>query len=119
MNLFLEITKENYSTFRLKKLADLGETLGFGGKMLLIGLLTVFAVLGLIWGSLVLFRIFFHDLPAKKAAEKTVLPETTAPAPAGEEAFPEELVAVFAAAIAAAESDAGGKKFRVVSFKRI
>lgn len=91
----------------------------FGGAMLLIGMITVFAVLALLWLCLVLFRIAFQRLSEKSSQAKVDSPITEESAPV---AVPsnadEEIVAVIAAAIAMAESEASGMKFRVVSFKR-
>ena len=98
--------------------SQLGSALAFGGAILLIGMLTVFSVLVILWGCLTLFKLFFHDLPAKKKAETKsveVAPAPVAPAPVSND---DEIVAVIAAAIAAAESECSGLKFRVVSFKR-
>ncbi len=101
--------------------SQLGDALLFGGAILLIGMVTVFAVLCLLWACLVAFQFFFHDLPEKrtKSAPKTV----SAVSAPGVQSVPvqssnDEIVAVIAAAIAAAESESNGMKFRVVSFKR-
>ena len=104
------------------KLADApSEILGLGGQIVLIGLLTVFSVLGLLWACLTVFKLVFHDIPAKRAqkvvAEEKVVESFVAPEPTSSD--DEEIVAVIAAAIAAAESESGGlAKFRVVSFRR-
>lgn len=104
------------------KLSDApSEVLALGGQIFLIGMLTVFAVLTLLWGCLAIFKIVFHDLPAKKAQKvvvnKEVVESFVAPEPVASQ--DEEIVAVIAAAIAAAESESGGlAKFRVVSFRR-
>ena len=100
------------------EVSDLVSALGFGGAMVLIGMATVFAVLILLWICLVLFEVFFHDIPERKAKApevSTVVPvqETVASQPADT-----EIIAVLAAAIAMAESESGGVKFNVVSFKR-
>lgn len=119
MNTFLQITPEDYGQVIIRTKGFM-ETLGFGAQMLLLGIGTVFAVLFLIWGALSLFKVFFHDLPAKKAAKRDAEPvESTevSDAPVGE-SNDEEIVAVIAAAIAMAESDADGAKYKVVSFKR-
>jgi sodium pump decarboxylase gamma subunit len=87
--------------------------------MVLIGMATIFAVLCLLWGFLALFKVVFHDLPAKKAAKSN---ETVAVAPAAPVAntstSDDEIIAVIAAAIAMAESECSDTKFKVVSFKR-
>ena len=106
----------DFSNFEI---SQLGDALIFGGSVLLIGMATVFSVLCLLWAFLTLFKLVFHDLPKKKAeankgAElaqqtvQTVVQDTN-----------EELVAVIAAAIAAAESDNTGIKFKVVSFRKV
>lgn len=97
------------------------EILGLGGQVVLIGMLTVFAVLGLLWACLTVFKIVFHDIPAKKSGksvtEKKVVESVVMPAPV--QSNDDEIVAVIAAAIAAAESEFGESlKFRVVSFRR-
>ena len=121
MNILLAITPDQYSQ-KIIDTAGFMETLGFGAMMLGIGMLAVFAVLCILWFALVLFKIGFYDLPAKKkaTAEAPVAPAPVAPvvvaAPAVNE--DEELIAVLAAAIAMAESENLGAKFRVVSFRR-
>ena len=104
----------DYSNFDI---SQLGEAALFGGAILLIGMVTIFAVLVVIWLCLVLFKVAFHDLPSKKASPDP------APAAVAEVAEvvknnDEEIVAVIAAAIAMAESESSGVKFKVVSFKR-
>ncbi len=100
--------------------SQLFSALTYGGAMLLIGMATVFAVLCLLWLFLVLFKVFFHDLPAKRDKKAAVISpvtpvqETVTPTPSEDN----EIVAVIAAAIAMAESESNGTKFRVVSFKR-
>ena len=100
--------------------SQLGDALIFGGAVLLIGMATVFAVLCILWAFLGIFKLVFHDLPKNKAEKgtkfvdldnqvtQTVVHDTN-----------EELVAVIAAAIAAAESDNTGIKFKVVSFRKV
>ena len=100
--------------------------LSMGAGVLLRGILTVFAVLCIIWLFLVLLRVFIHDLPkrsaAKKAAKaKAVAVEAVAAAPAAAPMPQEdaELIAVITAAIAAYQADESGMSFRVVSFRRV
>ena len=119
MNFLLEITKEDYGSSIIMT-HGVFETLMFGLQMLLIGMLTIFAVLVILWIALVIFKFFFHDL-AKKERSAVItdsvakVVETTPTATSSDE----ELVAVIAAAIAMAESESGnGIKYRVVSFKR-
>ena len=116
MNFLLDVNNIDIT----KPIGNMNDKLLYGGQMLLIGLATVFAVLVVLWFTLVLFKLFFHDIPAngkKKTKEvvNTATPVTySSPAPADE-----EIVAVIAAAIAMAESESGtGTKFRVVSFRR-
>ena len=118
MNFLLSVTEENYSEKIINTLG-LSETALFGLQMVLIGMLTVFSVLIIIWIALTLFKIFFYDMANKK-------PHTVKEAPVAVEAAPvvaapsqdEEIIAVIAAAIAMAESEGCGVKFRVVSFRR-
>ena len=99
-----------------------------GGGVFVRGMCTVFAVLAIIWMFLSIVRYFVYDLPSKRQNEATEAPKksaaATAPA-AAPIAMPtaapadDELLAVIAAAIAAATAEAGGGKFRVVSFHRV
>ena len=123
MNILLAITPDMYSKVIIdSEVAGPMETLAFGAMILGIGLLAVFSVLCLLWGALALFKVAFYDLPAKKktAAEAPEVPAPVAPvvATAPTVSEDEELITVFAAAIAMAESESVGAKFRVVSFKR-
>lgn len=114
MNLLLAIDEIN-PTQPIDSFAD---KLSYGGTMLLIGILTVFSVLLIIMISLFLFKFLFHDLPKKRAAaEKPQVKEPAAPVIIANDPE-EEVVAAIAAAIAMAESESNGIKFRVVSFKR-
>lgn len=107
----------DYSNFDV---SQLGDALLFGGAVLLIGMATIFAVLCILWLCLVLFRIFLHDIPEKKAAQKVLEPveevEETRHIESNDDEG--EIIAAIAAAIAMAESSGSGEKFRVVSFKR-
>ena len=89
----------------------------YGGQTVLIGMATVFAVLAIIMLALLLFKLFFYDMPAKKAAPVPV-GESEASAPVAAPSNDDEIIAVIAAAIATAESESNGAKFRVVSFRR-
>ena len=113
---------ENFSEAIIKygegfEISQLGKAALFGGSMVLIGMATIFAVLCTLWGCLALFKLVFHDLPAKKAA-KAVEEDTSAVVVEETASNDDEIVAVIAAAIAMAESEASDTKFRVVSFKR-
>ena len=108
----------NFSKFDF---SQLGDALIFGGSMFLIGIVTVFAVLCLLWLFLIIFKIVFHDLPKKKPKKVSVAPVIITPEKTVDvkKEDDKEIVAVIAAAIAMAESDNSGMKFRVVSFKRV
>ena len=93
-----------------------GKNLSEGLMVFLIGIATVFAVLTLILAILSLFGIFFGKSSSHRA--KDLPAPSVAPAVSAAATSEDEIVAVIAAAIAAAESECGGSKFRVVSFKR-
>ena len=115
MNFLLSISPDQYDESIIKTEGFL-ETLGFGGQMLVLGVGTVFAVLVLLWLALTFFKFFFSGV---KAPKETKAPTVEEAAPAVVyETQDEEIVAVIAAAIAAAESESDGVKFRVVSFRR-
>ena len=117
MNFLLNITKEDYGS-KIIKTNGLSETLLFGLEIVLIGMATVFSVLILLWIALTLFKFFFHDIPSRRKKEVSAPAPAPVSAPAVTSVADEEIVAVIAAAIAMAESESGGLKFRVVSFKR-
>ena len=116
MNFLLDVNNIDIT----KKIDNLGDKFFYGGRMLLIGISTVFAVLIILWISLIVFKFFFHDLA--RANKKTKAVKTEQPAPiynAPVASDNDEIIAVIAAAIAMAESECGSdKKFHVVSFKR-
>lgn len=94
------------------------DAIGFGGKMLLLGMGAVFAVLLLIWVLLVIFKLVFSNVKDKKNAKEENIAPVTAPQSQSMSAD-EEIIAVIAAAIAMAESESSEDvKFKVVSFKR-
>ena len=106
----------DFQNFNLDQLLD---ALIFGGAVLLIGMLTIFAVLCILWLFLVLFRVVFHDIPKKRAAKQTVKPIVVDEKPDEVKTVDDgEIIAVISAAIAMAENDNSGAKFRVVSFRR-
>ena len=118
MNFLLSIAKEDYGTAIIET-KGFAETLGFGGQIVLIGMATVFAVLVIIMLALYAFKVVFHDIPAKKASPNVEADEAIEAAPVQTAATDDyEIIAVIAAAIAAAESESNGVKFRVVSFKK-
>lgn len=88
-----------------------------------LGILTVFAVLTIIWGALELLKYFFYTLPKMREEEEEEAPEVTPTAPAQPQAATNdaEIVAAIIAAITAARADEGipeSAKFRVVSFRK-
>ena len=99
-------------------ITNFGEALGFGGMMVLIGMAAIFAVLFIIYLSLVIFKLVFQGATPKKKPEPKVVVSTPAPVPTVPVAD-EELIAVLSAAVAMAESENSGMKFRVVSFRRV
>ena len=108
MNFLLEVT--DYT----KPVEGFLDRLTFGGFMLLLGMAVVFAVLIIIWGCLSVFKLYFakSDVKPKEVVEAPVAP--VVPVVQNDN----EIVAVIAAAIAAAEAESDGTKFRVVSFRR-
>lgn len=94
-----------------------GEAALYGIQMLFIGMIIVFSVLALLWIVLELSGYLFRRMKgeAAPAVEKKPAPVTTSAKAAASDGA--ELIAVFAAAIAAMES-APAAGFRVVSFKR-
>ena len=120
MNFLLAIEKSDHADSIINT-KGFGETAIFGLETVLTGMITIFAVLGLIWACLTIFKIVFHDLPAKREAEPkeiVKIPVADVEETVEVESSDDEIIAVIAAAIAAAESESGGAKFRVVSFRR-
>lgn len=101
-----------------KPIEDAGQKLMFGGEMVLLGMAAVFSVLFTIFLSLMIFKFVFSGQSKKKAEKKEDAPVYVAPA-APTPAADEEIVAVIAAAIAMAEAESSGTKFKVVSFRRV
>ena len=90
------------------------DRLTFGGFMLFLGMAIVFSVLIIIWVCLSVFKLYFTKSEAKP--QETVSAPVVAEAPKASD--DSEIIAVIAAAIAAAEADSDGMKFKVVSFRR-
>ncbi len=92
----------------------------------LVGIAMVFAVLTILWGVLVVFKLIFaRPKKEEKKAEPTPKAEASAPAPAPvpvESTDDVELIAILTAAIVAYESeqnpDVAPCNFRVVSYRR-
>lgn len=117
MNFLLSVSPDQYDQ-PIRDTLGWAEALGFGGQMLLLGMAAIFAVLGIIWALLTVFKLVFTNAPAKE--KKPAPSQATSPQEAPVyTASDSEIVAVIAAAIAMAESECGENiKFRVVSFKR-
>ncbi len=105
---------------------SMAERLIYSLRMTAIGLLMVFAVLGIICFVMYLFRLFFYTLPnrrSKKADEVRQSDVSVIPSADPNEVDP-ALIAVLSAAVAAVladEAEAAGTpapSFRVVSFRR-
>ncbi len=118
MNFLLDITKDQYGWTDLINKVGFTETILFGLQMLLLGMGAVFSVLCLIWGCLSIFSLVFSK-KNKSTAKKVVTPKPVQiVTPVNTASQNDEIVAVIAAAIAMAESEGNGAKFRVVSFTR-
>lgn len=101
------------------------ERWAYAGKMTLLGMLMIFAVLGVLWGVLSLFKIVFAGkTPRKEKKEAPIAEANTAVTvpPAAPVAAPQDdlaLIAVLTAAVSAyREAEGENGDFRVVSFRR-
>ena len=99
-----------------------GDRLAYAGRMTLIGMVTIFVALSILWLALVLFRRAIEYKTAPKES-KPVAPAAPAPAPVVAPASTNdgEIVAAITAAISLMLADENGGKvpnFRVVSFRR-
>ena len=101
--------------------SQIGDALIFGGAVLLIGMIAIFLILCLLWLFLVLFKFFLHDIPQKRAEKRKAMAALAVSDSVEETSITDdgEIIAVISAAIAMAESEDTGLKFRVVSFKRV
>ncbi len=110
------------NTTMLATAMDLGERIAYAGRMTLIGMVTVFAALAILWGALALFRVALAAVERRKTAKSEPAPATPAPAaPAAPTSNEEELVAAITAAVTvllAEENGGTAPAFRVVSFRR-
>ena len=114
----------------------LAERAAYAGRMMLVGMLMVFAVLTLLWGVLAISKTVFYDMAKKRAEQASaasdvaaasmtvsssapvsnVSPLSAAPSTASDDGA---IIAAITAAIAAARAEEGnGGAFRVVSFRR-
>lgn len=96
--------------------STLSGALNGGTQMLLLGMLMIFAVLGIIFLALQIFH-FVCSLFMGNTDKKEEVVEAAPVVPV--KTNDEEIVAVIAAAIAAAENEMPNARFRVVSFKRV
>lgn len=96
--------------------STLSGTLNGGTQMLLLGMLMIFAVLGIIFLALQIFHFVCSLFMGNKDKKEEVV-EAAPVVPV--KTNDEEIVAVIAAAIAAAENEMPNARFRVVSFKRV
>ena len=92
-----------------------------------LGMVMVFAVLGLLWACLEVFKYVFYTIPERNKnggavkEEKPAPAPVAAPAPAPKASTEEEIVAAIIAAITAARAEDGipaSTAFRVVSFRK-
>ena len=119
ISILLTVTSEDYNDAIIRTKGFL-ETLGFGGQMLLLGMGTVFSVLLILWGCLSVFALVSKMRARAKAATPIApQPEEAVQQPVTATTDDEEIIAVIAAAIATAENESNGAKFRVVSFRKI
>ena len=107
-----------------------GEAWLYALEMMLLGMGMIFAVLGVLWGVLAIFKLVFarpakkdkKDAPVSKAEETVVSDPVVASAPVAAANDDAELVALLTAAIVAYESEnnpnATPVNFRVVSYRR-
>ena len=102
-----------------------GERAAYAGKVFLIGVLTIFAALSILWLVLVLFRKFvayFNGEDLESEAQKPAPVVTPTPAAVQTVVGDDALIAVITAAVAAALAEENGgavPAFRVVSFQKI
>lgn len=100
-----------------------GERTAYAGRVFLIGMVTVFAALIVLWLVLALFRKFvaYYNGEDLEAEAKTPTPVVES-APVAQAASDDALIAVITAAVAAALAEENGGAvpgFRVVSFQKV
>ena len=101
-----------------------GRFFGHGLQTAALGMITVFAVLCIIWGFLELFRVVFYRIENKVSTEKTLTEPAVPVVPETAEEVAEddgEIVAAIVAAVTqmrADEQTASPAAFRVVSFRK-
>ena len=102
------------------------ERLALAGQMTLLGMVMVFAVLGLLWCVLAIFQKVMASNNQKPVAAPKAVPAPVVEAPVAAPSNDDEVIAaVIAAAVAAYMADSGNTDvaynggFRVVSFRRV
>lgn len=107
----------DFSNFEFSQLYD---AFIFGASILLVGITAIFSVLCILWIFITIFKLIINDLPKiKKTKKKEVAAPIIEQRNDSHKVDDGELIAVISAAIAMAESDSSGMKFKVVSFKRV
>ena len=114
MDLLVKIAEVDINS----KLSNPGDIISYGGQIVLIGMTMVFAVLIIIWGSITCLKYLFSHINTQPKAESNSAENNVTVVQTPASAFDDEIVAVMAAAIAMAEAESSGLKFRVVSFRR-
>ena len=98
-----------------------GDRLAYAGRMTLIGMVTIFVALSILWLALVLFRRAIEYKTAPKESKPVAPAAPTSPVAAPASTNDGEIVAAITAAISLMLADDNGGKvpnFRVVSFRR-
>ena len=102
------------------------ERLALAGQMTLLGMVMIFAVLGLLWGVLAIFQKVMAGKTQKPVAAPKAAPAPVVEAPVAAASNDDEVIAaVIAATVAAYMADEGNTDaaynggFRVVSFRRV
>lgn len=114
----------NYFSLLDATAMPLSERLLEGGKVFLIGMVTVFAVLALLWLVMALFRVLFYKKNIDEDATNVIKVEDVPsleniPRATSVSSDDTQLIAVITAAIAAYNASAGNAlPFRVVSYRR-
>ena len=102
-----------------EKIKGIENILSYGSEMLLIGMATIFSVLIIILVSIKLLQVFLSGSSNNKETSKVKASVVNDVQPTVPGSLNEEIIAVIAAAIATAESECNGVKFKVVSFRKI
>lgn len=114
----------NYLSLLDATAMPLNERLLEGGKVFLIGMVTVFAVLALLWLVMALFRVLFHKKNTDEDTANVIKVDTSLLWRTFRwrhlyHRMIHQLIAVITAAIAAYNASAGNAlPFRVVSYRR-